>query len=186
MFEERKNWVCWTCMWLPSHLLCRYENLMLRIELFQNFLTDFILQNSGLNKIVLVVESTGFCNIIMLLLAQWLSLARICMGFESDYMQCNALWWFSQQGCCTKPMESRCMSMFMAKRTSFFLQELINASRWFSSNFLSLTRIRLLKTIVQHSYFHHLLLTICNWFSHNKAMPLLNCLFLLDGEGLKA
>jgi hypothetical protein len=90
MFEERKNWVWWTCMWLPWHLLCRCENLMFWIELFQNFLTDFVLQSSGLNKIVLVVEITGFCNIIMLLLAQWLCLARICMGFESDYVQCNA------------------------------------------------------------------------------------------------
>jgi hypothetical protein len=43
---------------------------MFGIELFQNFLTDFVLQNSGLNKIVLVVEITGFCNSIMLLLAQ--------------------------------------------------------------------------------------------------------------------
>jgi hypothetical protein len=40
------------------------------VNYISEFLPDFVLQNPGLNKIVLVVEITGFWNIIMLLLAQ--------------------------------------------------------------------------------------------------------------------
>jgi hypothetical protein len=149
MFEERKNWVWWTCMCLPSQLLCSCENLMFRIELFQNFLTDFVLQSFELNKIVLVVESTDFCNIIMLLLAQWLSLARICMFI------CNAMLFddLVNKVVIQSPWKVDACQCFMAKRTEFFLQELINASRWFSSDFWSLPRISYLRQLFDISIF---------------------------------
>jgi hypothetical protein len=92
MFEERKNWVWWTRLYVATltPALQMWKSHVLEWTI-SDFLTDCVLQNSGLNKIVLVVEITGFWNIIMLLLAQWLCLARICMSFESDYMQYNAM-----------------------------------------------------------------------------------------------
>jgi hypothetical protein len=112
-----------------------------------DFLTDFVLQNSGLNKIVLVVEITGFCNIIMLILAQWLCLARICMGFESEYVQCNApcaissdRTFFLQRLICVGFESMHICCIIYCNRSKSFVQDLLKKSYDGSSWFVFVAR----------------------------------------------